>query len=126
MKERTIVSLLVFALSAFLWVQSAPAQTEEEDLKVRTRRVSGQLMYHKRGMLSLETSPTSEIVLLVDPEVRVKHARGLSDLHRGDHVSVLYEETYSEDPNERRPFLKRSVKEISLVRRATDGLRGGK
>lgn len=123
-------ALAPLAVAVLLMVPVAAADmgdTEEVEELVRYDQVKGQVVYLKRGigMMSIEVSSTEDVILLINDDVVVHYAEDLSDIHRGDVVRVQFAETYTEDAGEIRSYSKRTVTEISLVRRATKGLRSG-
>lgn len=117
---------LVIMLSVLLWVPSASAKPDG-DVKemIRGGQAKGSIVFLKRGMISIELSPTEEGIFIIDEEVELSHVQDLAELKQGDEVKVQYEEFYTDDMREGRLFNKRVVTKISLVRRASNALRSG-
>jgi hypothetical protein len=97
----------------------APAKATE---RVETRVVTGELVWVGKRAISVETSRTAstseEMLIPVDEKTKTERVKSLSELKRGDRVTVSCLETYQENDERERKLVKVVAAKVALVKTA--------
>jgi hypothetical protein len=100
----------------------AEGTAADEDAKVISKEVTGEVVYVGKRAISVEFDRTAdgsmEMLIPIDGNTMAKHLQTLAQLKRGDRVRVLYQQTYKEDEQGERVILKTVATTVALVRRA--------
>ena len=112
------IALMLCGVSASASMDSSP----KDDVKVRSKSVTGDLVYIGKRAISVEFSATAksseEMLLPVTAHTKVHGPKPLAELKRGDRVSVRYEQTYKAVAGEPDQILTTVATEITLLRSA--------
>ena len=109
-----------------IWAKSAKAEMTAAATKlegtVDSKTVTGQVGAVTKRSISVEYSQTAnggyEMLLPLAKDVRFEHLKDLTELKRGDTVTVTYDQTWKEGDKGERVILKTVATTISLVKRA--------
>ena len=130
--DRTGVALLVVAGMA-LGALETPVKAAEQGLSdpeihVASKTVTGTIVAMTKRSLSVEYSNTAqesfELLLPFGDEMSLERIKSVSELKRGDTVSVGYRQFSRDDGAGNRTILKTAIASIALVKSGATGILG--
>lgn len=121
--EWLAIAVLLFLGISWAGLPMAQAAEElKEEGKVQVASVTGRVSAVSKQGIAVEyayTSKTSkEMYLPLAEKVRLQRLQDLKEINPGDTVEVRYQQTYKEEPDEKKTILKTAATEISLLKKA--------
>ena len=114
---RRIAAIVVACVSGVA-LGSMPVQAAVGDEKVETRVITGDVVWAGKQAISIESARTEntseEMLLPLDKTTTIDGPKRLTELTRGDHVSVSYRQTYREKQDGTSGLVKTTATRITL------------